>query len=857
LTEPAASDKLVSSSALKTDWNWWREKSKDLYFFCTVVLHDSWGDAKFGNFGILHKSLCSFLNPYENKNRRLFVSVFRGSFKTTVLLGLVVQMFCWAVANAEPISIVYNTATKDNAQAFMDDFRQTLRQNTLLQWIFPELPQIFEETVSKSRGPKYRRFTLEKVEFQDAKFHVASLDTKQVSRHYNCILPGIFVHTTNGIEKIEKVNVGNRVLGMNGKHNEIIAKNESLHKGKIAEIKLWGQPEPIKSTLDHRFLVWGSLGLKWKEAGEIKPGDYLATPLPNGLTRAYSRVNKRINKIMEQPDFWRFIGYWLAEGCASEGNRVRLTFGKHERGYADEVKSIIERITGRPVNIHPTASSTIMVDFADADVKEILDKFGTHSYNKHLPALALSLNPNRQREMIIGYFRGDGCCVTGSWGATSVSRALLEGMKIALAQNGIESSISTGAAPGLNTVMGNLVQTRQSYAIASRSPLMNVLMGTPAKFQVRPMRMLFIPGFMLEKVKKTNSYFYEGLVYDLQVRKSESFSVMGGLAHNCVINDDLVNDDNAFSEVERANILRKWRLQKSILTKYKKLNTGTEIDVGTPYDKSDLIAHIIREVVGYQKFIVPYAMKADDNKWYLTFPELYTWEDFKEKLSDMGESLFSTQYRLKVIDEASKIAKNILYWDVLPEVYNRYLIVDPAGSLNKKNDPTGFLVLDVDERGIYYVLHAEERWIDSYEILKYAEELSKRYKTDEVFFEKEKTSQSLAATVEHLFPKFNFTLTSHDNMPQEKRVIRLRQFFDTKRIFFGRVGQKKLETQVLHYPDVEHDDLIVCLAYGVKQAIPPKKGYVRDADDNERDFGDEISSLVARSEGNENMDAAY
>jgi hypothetical protein len=510
LTEPAASDKLVSSSALKTDWNWWREKSKDLFFFCTVVLHDSWGDAKFGNFGILHKSLCSFLNPYENKNRRLFVSVFRGSFKTTVLLGLVVQMFCWAVANAEPISIVYNTATKDNAQAFMDDFRQTLRQNTLLQWIFPELPQIFEETVSKSRGPKYRRFTLEKVEFQDAKFHVASLDTKQVSRHYSV-----------------------------------------------------------------------------------------------------------------------------------------------------------------------------------------------------------------------------------------------------------------------------------------------------------------------------------------------------------VINDDLVNDDNAFSEVERANILRKWRLQKSILTKYKKLNTGTEIDVGTPYDKSDLIAHIIREVVGYQKFIVPYAMKADDNKWYLTFPELYEWADFKEKLSDMGESLFSTQYRLKVIDEASKIAKNILYWDTLPEVYNRYLIVDPAGSLNKKNDPTGFLVLDVDERGIYYVLHAEERWIDSYEILKYAEELSKRYKTDEVFFEKEKTSQSLAATVEHLFPKFNFTLTSHDNMPQEKRVIRLRQFFDTKRIFFGRVGQKKLETQVLHYPDVEHDDLIVCLAYGVKQAIPPKKGYVRDADDNERDFGDEISSLVARSEGNENMDAAY
>ncbi len=836
------------------DRMYWRTNARDLFFFCTAILKTAWEGDKFNNFGKIHRALCSFIDPGKPKNRRMFISMFRGSFKSTIILGMCLYLFTWAVVEGKSLSIVYNTATKENASAFMEDFRTTQIECKFLQWIFPELPTAVDQ---------FQSWHLFRLEYKKVKFHVSSLDTQQVGRHYQCILPGIYVHTSNGIDKVENIKPGNRVLGMNGKHNEVVAVKESLHKGKISEISLWGQPEPIKSTPEHRFLVWDKFSLAWKEAGDIRRGDYLATPLPTGLTRAYSRVNARINKILEYPESWRFIGYWLAEGCASEGNRVRLTFGKTEKDYAEEVKGIIGRVAGCPVNIHPTNSSTIMVDFSDADIKEILGKFGTHSYDKHLPALALSLNPNRQREMIIGYFRGDGSGKTGRWIASSVSRALLEGMKIVLANNGIESSISNGAGPKISNVMGNYVKTRQGWHLSSSSPMMNLLMGTPAKFQTKPSRMTFVPGFMLEKVKKVSSSYYDGPVYDLQSRKTESFSVMGGLAHNCIINDDLVNDTNAFSETERKNVKRKWSLQKAILTKYRKFGIAMEIEVGTPYHKHDLVSHIMKNSRGYEKFIIPYAIKNKANKLVLSFPEMFSWEDFEERRVDMGESLFATQYRLCVLDETDKLADEewLKDWADLPDNYTRYLIIDPAGTENKKrNDPTGFLVFDIDERGYYYIRYCEESWLPPAKGLKHAEYIANRFGTDENYFEKEKYSISIASTAEYITPSFTFGLIDHKNEPPEKRIHRLKQFFETGRILFG-PGQEALKRQITGYPDIEHDDLLNCLAHAIRQAQPPKKGVKRDHEDGkEKDFCDQMAAAQERMRrivGGPSMDAYF
>jgi predicted phage terminase large subunit-like protein len=315
------------------------------------------------------------------------------------------------------------------------------------------------------------------------------------------------------------------------------------------------------------------------------------------------------------------------------------------------------------------------------------------------------------------------------------------------------------------------------------------------------------------------------------------------------INDDLVNDDNAFSEVERAKVLRKWRLQKSILTKYSKTGVGTEIDVGTPYHSQDLMAHIIKNVKGYAKFIVPYKMKAADGSEYLTFPEVFTWEDFDEIREDQGASIFATQYELNVIDDVDRIAYEgmLRYFKFAPEVYNRYLIVDPAGTENKRNDPSAFVVIDVDPGGILYLHYAQHHWLKPVAMQTFAEDLARTYKVDEVYYERDKYTMSIKDTVEHSGSNFQISFVEAGGRPKPKRIHKLKQYFETGRIMVAQ-GMRDFEDQLLTYPDCRHDDILDALAYALDIIDAPNKKYAQDRDRDEPvdEFAEEMRGAFAK-----------
>jgi hypothetical protein len=491
---------------------WWRNQCLNLYFLCAAVLREAFED-KFHNFGKLHELLCDFLDVAKNPSRRKFITVYRGAYKTTVLIGYVIFLYVWSIVNKKPTSICYNTATKENAEAFMLEFQEAMRECTLLYWIFPEIP--------KKEG-EFRKWTKWKVEYKWFKFHVASLDVKQVSRHYTVI-----------------------------------------------------------------------------------------------------------------------------------------------------------------------------------------------------------------------------------------------------------------------------------------------------------------------------------------------------------INDDLVNNDNAFSETGREKIKRQWKFQKSIITKYKKFKVGLEIDVGTPYHSQDLISHIYKNIDSYDKFVMPYALPLDTGdpvelsrrNGYLTFPEMQVWEDFDEIFEDQGRSIFATQYELKIVEEASKLCHDhwLRYWTFLPENYVRYLVVDPAGTEDGKNDPTGFVICDVDPLGNIYVVYAEHFWLTPYNVIMMMENLRKEFDPDEIYVEKEKYSITIADTVEHLAPKLNFAFVEHMNEPKPSRIHRLKQWFETKRIFLGE-GMNTLEQELLDYPDTPHVDLLDALAYVLKIMQPPDKRVKREfVPEEEPEFDQQLKRALAILEPNrkENMDGYF
>lgn len=457
----------------------WRECGKWLFFFCAQILSRDWLD-KFQDLGLIHRKLCRYLTLSITPSTRKFITMFRGSLKTTIILGYVVWLFCWHLAKKKPISICYNTATKDNAEAFMADFRETLLTCKFLQELFPELP---------TNQSKYRKWSLYKVEYKWVKFHVTSLDTTQVSRHYT--------------------------------------------------------------------------------------------------------------------------------------------------------------------------------------------------------------------------------------------------------------------------------------------------------------------------------------VY---------------------INDDLINDENAFSEKERATIQRKWRFQKSIITKLRKTKVGLEIDVGTPFHSKDLISWFIKENKTYDKFIVPYAVTETGGvpdpfkrNGLLTFPELFTWEDFQDKRTDQGKSIFASQYKLQVLEDSDRLCYEswLRYWKFLPENYYRTMVVDPAGTEKDENSATGITICDTDERGVIYVVYAEEFYITPMKLIDKMKELKTIYDPDELYVEKEKYSITIADTIDHHSIDLNFSFVEHENRSKDDRIHRLKQYFENKRILLGQ-GQTDLENQIIEYPDCENKDILDSLAYQIKVNHIPDKKYVRE-----------------------------
>lgn len=149
-----------------------KNNSRRLWYFATVVLADAYPD-KFHDWGKIQFEMCDFLQDPSSSQK--FMSAFRLSFKTTVLLAYMVHDFCWSIENQTPSSLIYVTATQANTHLISDEFRHILLNCQMLHDIFPWLP--------REKGG-YRKWTKEGTELWHVKTHFSSYETTLVSRHY-------------------------------------------------------------------------------------------------------------------------------------------------------------------------------------------------------------------------------------------------------------------------------------------------------------------------------------------------------------------------------------------------------------------------------------------------------------------------------------------------------------------------------------------------------------------------------------------------------------------------------------------------------------------------------------------------
>ena len=815
----------------------------------------------YNDLGLFHTAeinkIFSFTKLESRPIRRLWFWS-RGFFKTSLITE---AHTLWLIVHNPNIRILIVSYSLEVAKKPLGAIRNQFITNELFRHFFREFcPKPNKENKIEWGTSEALTIPNRPRSFKEPTVMCAGVGTNITGLHFDCLLPNTEVLTSNGWLKIKDVRVGNRLLTLDGSFKNITNVTKKQSDKSIVKIHPSYFSSPSEFTDDHKIFIFDGRQFMWVEAKDIKPTDFLVVPRIKSNNGGLSKTNKRINDLLKKKDIWRLIGYWLAEGAATEGNSVRLTFAQKEVNYIEDVRQIVKTYLGRDITVSDTKSNTSVVFFTDVDFKTIVNTLGTHSYNKHIPPFFLNNNSVRQKELVLGYFRGDGCITERGVCFTSVSKDLLTGIQLLLAKWGIHSSVRKDCDGGVWEICGVRCNTRTKYSLRSSSPLANILLGGKSILSTNSKTFFTdkywcIPIRTIEKRTEQSPFD----VYDITVNSEHNFFCQGIIAHNCQKIDDLVNKDSVTNETQVQSSKDYYSLLRPI---FDNPTMPREDIIGTIYHFNDLHSNLL-ENQEFEKSIIP----AHDGDGRFIFPERLNQEGFENLCNDpnIGPDVINNQWMLRPVDPSKAKFKEswIKYYDEVPDVAE-YICVDPASTQKKKSDYTVIERWGVDSDGNHYLLEAIRdkltsfqridrlftivknsknlKWVN-YEVLGGRhgdlEVIKERQAREQLFFMVKETKATTAAKEDRI--------TQRLQGPYNAGVVYLPRTLSYKSEFDSRVHDfiQEMKLEILQFPFTEHDDILDCqsqmfqeeLVRGKRTKIKEKKVW-GTADDYEKLYKD-------------------
>jgi len=373
-----------------------------------------------------------------------------------------------------------------------------------------------------------------------------------------CVTPDTLVTTNPSVTPIGLVQVGDRVLTHTGRYQKVRQVLTRNYSGKLYSIKPLGAPYPLKVTEDHPLLVAprklvkkGRLekkpgNLAWKTPAELNRGDYLTMPIMKEIrdTDVYEQnvvvgqpsTGKRLVRklrLKAEPDLFRLIGYYLAEGHITK-RTLGLTFGEHETEYITDSARLLEKFFG------PTKRSAIhnsvQVLLHSVVALQFFENFGRGAENKRIPDWAMFAPIEKQRELVKGAWRGDGYLHTPTKGNrasffeyVTVSKTLALQIQQILFRLGIVGQVAD--TQHRNRKPAFIVTVRGRF-VAAMAELMQIRFEDSrtksfSHFEIDD-KYVYAPVRSI-----TSSFVDKQPVVNLSVEEDESYVAGNVTAHNC------------------------------------------------------------------------------------------------------------------------------------------------------------------------------------------------------------------------------------------------------------------------------------------------------------------------------------
>lgn len=390
----------------------------------------------------------------------------------------------------------------------------------------------------------------------------------------NCLPPDEVVTGNPSSFRIASGRVGMKVLTHAGRPKAITQVMERHYKGRLIGIKTYYFGE-VKMTPEHPVLTYrtersggphgyrkGAMNptLAWIKSKDVKEGDYVAYPVNRMLApindrgsyeapvfdlakfaTPYHRTTeteilplggrmgrkcKRFIRLDE--DFARFAGHYIAEGSASRvGGKIDARYGLHQSKNANFYAKLVERVFGiKPKVSTPKGHNVIAVGFSSVPIAEFLKEiFGDSANEKHIPEELMTMPVTWQSDMVNSMWQGDGHHSKNHFIYVTVSQRLAYQLRDVLLRMNILPSVSkrsnaTSTYGGGDIYVISFLSTFQDFKrIKHRSPITRC--GWIAR------------NYALVQVKASNSYPYDGPVYNFSVDEDQSYTTKAFAVHNC------------------------------------------------------------------------------------------------------------------------------------------------------------------------------------------------------------------------------------------------------------------------------------------------------------------------------------
>lgn len=384
-----------------------------------------------------------------------------------------------------------------------------------------------------------------------------------------CVLPGSLIQKNPSVEKIENIEVGDRVLGSDGRYHKVTEVFVHKHEGKMYRInaKCLGQTtlteeHPVLAVeRKHAKLHNTEFELVWTRADKLKKGDYLAFPIMKEETdldeielpifkKEMDRKSKPLpKKIKLSEDFLLLCGYYIAEGNVYK-REIIFTFNISEKQFVEDVISATQKIFGLSPTLRTRENKNICeVTINSSPLARLFEEwFGTGAANKKIPHFMMLLPKEKQKALVKGMWRGDGWVGKGRANYKTISRLLAEQLKILLVRHCIVPTMSINKAYGIH-------KEAYSIQIVSRRDiqLLSGLLDIEPRLRQegKPPSSILLTDFALVPIRKIEIFEYNGPVHNLEVEGIHSYVSETATLHNCGDFGILLALKNALVELGR------------------------------------------------------------------------------------------------------------------------------------------------------------------------------------------------------------------------------------------------------------------------------------------------------------------